>query len=313
MKRSLKSDQFWLCASLISFGVFYLTFTWKTTKNIDSVITNSLFWGAIFLLLWRRRDRLIFDREIISSLSGLLLIALLIVKSLSLYSFESLLFIYLAPFIALFGITLIISGIKNIKQYWLELFFAGFLFIPPSFLGLWFNTSISTVTAKLSAYLLYYFGFNVTSQGIKVLLHLPNQGNFLAQVNYRCTGILMMGLMLKLALLLVSFVWMKWWQRVWFPFAALAIGFFLGVIRVSILTLAVPDPSLFDYWHGSEGTQIFSTLSIIIFFCFCYPVLKEPKPRDFFKKQDRVSNVPILTTNLETEKRENTQRAYRDN
>jgi cyanoexosortase A len=312
MKRSLKSKQFWFYASLISLAVFYLTFTWKTTKNVDFIVTSSVFWVAIFLLLWRRRDRLILASDFISSFVGLLLIALVLIKSLTLYWFESNLFVYLASFIAFFGIALIAFGIKNIKQYWLELFFSGFLFIPPSFFGFWFNAQISTLTTKVSAYLLYYLGFNTTSQGVQILLHLPNRGNFIATVDYFCTGILMMALMLKLALLSISFFPMKWWQRFWFPLAAIAIGFFLGVIRVSILTLALPDRSSFAYWHGTEGAQIFSTLSIIIFFLLCYPTLNQQKSKNL-SEQHRVNSASILTTSLTTERCETARRYSSDN
>ena len=47
-------------------------------------------------------------------------------------------------------------------------------------------------------------------------------------------------------------------------------GFFSGVIRVCILTLAVPNPAKFDYWHGNSGSQIFSTFAVCIFAGFCY-------------------------------------------
>ena len=104
MKRSLKSDQFWLCASLISFAVFYLTLTWKTTENTDSVITNFLFWGAIFLLLWRRRDRLNLRSDFFSTTFGLSLLAIVLVKSVSLFWFESSFFLPLTPF---FGFALL--------------------------------------------------------------------------------------------------------------------------------------------------------------------------------------------------------------
>jgi cyanoexosortase A len=299
MQLSLKSERFWLGSILVSFIFFYLSLIWKLTGDLDLIVTDLLFWVAILALLYRRRDRLIFNSDPISTFLGLLLIGLVLVKSPTLYWFESNLFVYCAPFVALFGIALIASGIKNLKQYWVELFFSGFLFIPPTFFGFWFNDRISALTAKFSAYLLYYLGFNTTSRGIDIWLNLPDRGNFVAKVDYFCTGILMMGLMLKLALLLVSFFPMKWLQCFWLPLAALAIGFFLGVIRVSILTLAVPDPDRFAFWHGTEGAQIFSTLSIIIFFFFCYPVLK---------KHNRVNSQTMLTTNLRTDKRETARR-----
>ena len=54
---------------------------------------------------------------------------------------------------------------------------------------------------------------------------------------------------------------------------SITIGFVLGVIRVCIMTLMIPEQVTFDYWHGAEGSQIFSTVAIMIFSGFAYWVL----------------------------------------
>ncbi len=274
MRLLLKNDKFWMFSSLISFAILYLNLTWKTTADIDRITTDSLFWGAILWLLWRRRDKLSLNSDLVSTFLGLLLIVLVLFKSISLFEFESTL-IPLIPCFAALGLALLASGFQGLCQYWRELFFAWFLFFPTGVIGHFSDRilHITILNAKFATYFLYYFGFDVASQGNEVLLSLPQMGNFKAIVDYPCAGVPMILLMLKLSLLLVTFFPLKKAQRLWLPSVALGIGFFLGVIRVCILTLAIPNPAQFEYWHGSNGSQIFSTLAILIFSFFCYFVL----------------------------------------
>ncbi len=233
MKPLLKSDKFWLFSILISFAIFHLNVTWKVTGDPNRLTIDLFFWAAILFLLWRRRDRLRVDSDLASAFFGLLLIVLVLVKTISLFWFESSLLKF-APFVAVLGIALLASGFKGLRQYWLELLFSCLMFFPTSGLELLMDSQfqISILTAKSSAYLLYYLGFNTATQSNEVLVSLPQGGNVRALVDYQCTGVPMMLLMLKLSLLLESFFPIKWLERVWFPMAAVGLGFFLGVIRV---------------------------------------------------------------------------------
>ena len=292
MKLLLKHDKFWMFSSLISLSILYLNLTWKTTGDIDRITTDSLFWAAILWLLWRRRDRLSLDSDLFSTFLGLLLIVLVLFKSISLFEFESTL-IPLIPFFAALGLALTASGFKSLRQYWRELFFAWFLFFPTGIIGYFLDRilHITVLNAKFATYFLYYFGFNVASQGNEVLLSLPQIGNFKAIVDYPCAGVPMILLMLKLSLLLVTFFPLKKAQRIWLPLVAVGIGFFLGVIRVCILTLAIPNPARFEYWHGSNGSQIFSTLAILIFSFFCHSVLKQQNLLNPSQHQQKTRNL----------------------
>ncbi|MGK7894062.1 MAG: archaeosortase/exosortase family protein, partial [Xenococcus sp. (in: cyanobacteria)] len=126
------------------------------------------------------------------------------------------------------------------------------------------------LNAEFASYVLYYLGFQVTNQGNELLLSLPNLGEYKAIVDYPCAGVPMIILMLKLSLLLVSFFPVGKSQRFAIPLVSILIGFLLGVVRVCILTLVMPEQTRFDYWHGSSGSQIFSTLAIIIFSSYAY-------------------------------------------
>ena len=270
-KKISNYHKFWLSSSLIGIAALYLILMWKTTGDIDQLTTDSLFWGAIFWLLWRKKDNLDYRSDPLSSFIGLLLLGLILSKALSLFWFESIL-LPILPISAAIALCLMASGLKGLGQYFQELFFVWFLFFPTGVIGLFIDgvVHISVLNAKLATYFLYYVGFNVASQGNQVLLSLPEAGNVEAIVDYPCAGVPMILLMLKLSLLLVSLITLSSKQKILIPIFSIGLGFFLGVIRVCILTLSIPNPTQFDYWHGAQGSQIFSTLAIVIFAGFCY-------------------------------------------
>ena len=280
-----RNNIFWLLISLAGLGIFYLNLIWKTTENIDQLTTNILFYGAIFWLLWKRKEKVNIQSDLFSSFIGLSLLIIIIIKAISLFDFESNL-LSLIPFFAGLSLALIASGFKGLGQYGQELFFAWFLFFPTGVIGNFIDNivRITVLNAKFATYFLYYLGFNVTNRGNEVLLSLPNLGEYKAIVDYPCAGVPMILLMLKLSLLLVSFFPVEKSQRFSIPMVSIAIGFFLGVVRVCILTLVIPEQATFDYWHGTEGSQIFSTLAIMIFSGFAYWLLNrdgllDPSPK----------------------------------
>lgn len=264
----------WAAISVISLGILYFNLIWKTTVNSDRLITELLFYSAICALLWRRKDTLVFKSDWSSGI-GLFAITILAIKTITLYSFEATL-IPLIPFLGTISLALITSGIKGITQYKKELFFAWFLFFPTGVIGHFIDNliKITVLNAKFATYILYYVGFDVANQGDRVILDLSEIGRFTAIVDYPCAGVPMILLMLKLSLLLVCFFPFTKQQKMIIPSVSVIIGFTLGVIRVCILTLLIPQPAKFDYWHGSSGDQIFSTLAILIFAGFAYWMLE---------------------------------------
>ncbi len=271
MKINPHLDKLFFFICLLNTGIFYLTISWQFTKNWDRVITDSLFFGAIFYILWQRQNQIQFKRNLLFSLIGTSLITIVIIKSLTLFSFEDKL-IFLIPFLLLLGFCLLTSGFYGIFQYRGELFLSAVLFFPEEVLGIFLEklVSVTVLNAKVATYLLYYLGFNVTSQDNKILLFLPEVGSFQAIVNYSCSGMPMIILLLKLAFLLIFLFPFNKKQILLIPLLSIWLGFTLGVIRVCILTLLIHQPTNFDYWHGDDGAQIFSTLAMIIFSLFAY-------------------------------------------
>lgn len=292
MKLSSKSDKFWLFSSLVSSAVIYLNLVWKSTESIDRLSTESLFWVAILWLLWRRRDKLKLKSNVFATVLGSVLLILTLFKGFSLFWFESKLICFL-PFMITLGLALIASGFKGLKQYWQELFFAGFLFFPVSTI-IDKLINITVLNAKISSFLLHYVGFNVGSQSNEIFLYLPDLGKFTAIVGYSCTGLSMMVLMLRLSLLLIAFFPLPKKEHILIPLESVGIGFGVGVIRVCILTLLLPEQAKFDYWHGSDGAQIFSTIGIVLFSFFCHFVLTKYNLLDSTQKTE-VTEVAEVT------------------
>ncbi|GAB4534775.1 MAG: hypothetical protein Tsb0014_21200 [Pleurocapsa sp.] len=310
IKISRLDDRLWFFFSLIGFGVLYLNLTWKTTENIDLVTTSCLFWAAIIWLFWQKcdtetssqclsrshyQDRINCNSDPVSSFIGLFLLGVVLFKTLSLFWFESAL-LFLLPCLFTVSLILIFFGIKNILKYAKELFFAGFLFFPTAqFESVIQNlTKVTVIIAKLASYLLYYFGFDVVSQGNQVLLSIPDRGEFRAIVNYPCAGLPMVMLNLKLALLLISIFSLPRIHRILAPLISVGIGLILGTIRVSIMTLAIPNPARFDYWHGTDGSQIFSTIGMALVFTYWYWVMQQQETsndNDTYSKTKDLSNV----------------------
>jgi len=276
IKNSFKDDRLWLFSSLISLAVLYLGLIWRTTADIDRLTTDCLFWGVILWLLWQKKDDRKYSSDPVSSFVGLLLLGSILSKTITLFSFESSL-LPLLPIAWAFSLSLIASGFKGLNQYHRELFFTWFLFFPTGVIGNFVDSiiHITIINAKVSTYLLYYLGFNVKSYNNEVILALPELGKFKAIVDYPCAGVPMILLILKLALLFVSCVSLSKSKQIFLPIFSIVLGFLLGVIRVCILTLSIPNQAQFEYWHGAQGSQIFSTLAIAIFSGCCYWILQQ--------------------------------------
>lgn len=274
--RALKSDRLWLFYALAGVAFFYLSLIWKASSNIDHITTDLAFWSAILWLLWKKKDRLRHYYDPYSSFIGLLFLTVVLSRTLFLFEFEAI-FLSFVPVCAMLPILLIASGFRGLSQYGRELFFTLLLFFPTGALGFFLDDifQITILNAKVATYFLYYIGFNTTSQGNQVILSLPELGTFKAIVNFSCAGIPMILLMLKLALIFISCISLSKKQQVLIPAFSLGLGFLLGVIRVCLLTLLIPNRVQFDYWHGNQGSQIFSTAAIIIFSGFCYWILEK--------------------------------------
>jgi len=235
----------------------HLTLSFKTGGS-DRQITSGLFWSTAAYLIWERQDKLEFQSGLVASLLGALLLSLLLLKS-SGYSEESFLIGY--PFIAGIALALIAAGFRGLRTYWRELVLLFFSGIPEVLLTK--LTDPAPLTAHFASSILWYSGFAVTQRGI--YLDLPGGS---VEVYSGCSGAVAMTQLLGMSvlfLMLLPLPW-KWFQKLILPVAAVAIGFIVNALRVSLMAILGSQKQMeaFEYWHSGSGSLVFSAIGTFL-------------------------------------------------
>lgn len=263
----LKYPQFWLLGIAAGYIAIHLTLIWKA-DNSSLLGTSFLCWAAISSLVWEKRQSLNLESGIFSSFFGLSLIALLLIKSISLTSLGG--FLYLSPAIFGFGLALLASGFKGLKQYRGELLVLSSISLPKVLpLSL---IDISLLTAKFASLILWYTGFEVARNG--VYIYLPTGS---VEVYPGCSGLELIFQMLTLALLFLLMFPQKGKQKIIVPIIAATLGFVVNGVRVALMAVLVAQghKEAFDYWHQGDGSLIFSLIAVLLFGLFCWFSLRK--------------------------------------
>ncbi len=252
-----------------------LTLTWRTDE-VDHLGMTILFCLAIATLIQERKETLIFKSSVLPTILGFLLVAWLLLYSLSTPEAYSD-FVRIYPFVAGIGLALIASGFNGLRQFWKELTILFFLGIPRVIVSS--TIDISPITAKFSSFLLWYGGFEVTLDG--VFIRLPGGA---VEVYEGCSGLESMSYLLGLSVITLMMFPMLNIKRILLPLVAIATGFFVNGIRVSLMAVlaASQNKPAFDYWHEGDGSMLFAVGAVLIFGFICF----------FFMKQ---SSKPSLT------------------
>jgi cyanoexosortase A len=261
------SFDYWLAATSGS-GLIYLhlLLTWKFTNNLDQLLLSLIFWGTIVRLLWQKRTSLTIRSGWLSRTIGSLLMGLLLSKSMSLFPSESE-FIRLFPGFAGLALALVTTGWK-LSLYRRELAIVVLLMLPPGLLGrileLTIGSSIQTIIAQSAAFVMHYFGVNLIVQDITIFFKTGA-----VKVEYACTGIPIWILLLQLSGLMIIGLRLKHTERISMLIIATGLTWALATIRVVIMAAVMTQPASFQYWHGTAGGQIFSTIAIVLFALCC--------------------------------------------
>ncbi|MBF2067341.1 MAG: cyanoexosortase A [Calothrix sp. C42_A2020_038] len=262
-----KCPEFWLLATAVGCIAIHLTLVWKVdSSNLLSI--SLLFWASVSCLIWERRTSLYLHSGIISSLVGLLILILLLVKVASMSVYGNFL-CFLPP---LFGISLALlsSGFQGLKQYRKE-FLVLFAFCIISILpGI--STDISPLTAKFAAFVLWYSGSEVVRSGENIYLQTGS-----VEVYQGCSGIELICQMLGIGILFLSLFPLKLWQKILVPTVSAIIGFIVNGMRVVLMAnlVASNQKELFDYWHVGDGSLIFSFIAVLILGLLCWFILRQ--------------------------------------
>lgn len=272
----MKSDNFFklltnskFCLLGIGVGLIAIHLTSVLHTGDDNLLSTSiLFWSAVCSLLSKKRNELNLKSDFIGSFLGIFLITIVLLKSKSLANFDF--FIRLSPLLSALSLALIASGIKGLKQYWQELFILCFLIPHSGFLSQLLD--ISKLTAKFAASLLWYLGFEVSRQGVTIVLHTGS-----VEVNPGCSGYSSIVQLLGIAVIFLAMFTTTLTQKFIVPIVAVILGFIVNVARVAIMAVLVSysNHKAFLYWHNEDGSLIFSVISVLLFGLFCFFILQQ--------------------------------------
>lgn len=258
---------------LLGIGASLIAIQLSVTSRIDSSNifgTSLVFLAAVSSLIWDKRDKLTLESGILSSFCGLLVISLIYI--LGLFTINSTFLWYLAPLVSAFGLALLASGFKGLKQYKGELFallcFAASIVLPK------FIFDISPLTAKFTAFVLWCGGFKFTLLG--KIIYTSTGG---IEVYAGCSGIELVIQMLGFAVIFILMFNLNLKQKIITFIVAPLIGFIVNGFRVALMALIVAygDQQSFKYWHDGDGSLIFSTIAVVLFGLFCWLLLWSQK------------------------------------
>jgi cyanoexosortase A len=278
--KQLKYPELWLLGIGAGLIAIHLTLTWKS-DNSSLLGMSFLFWAAISSQIWEKRHSLNLESGIFSSFLGLLLIGLILLKSASLTSFG--VFLYITPFIIAVSLALLASGFKGLTQYKGELI-ALFCLVAPKVIPSFLTNSISSLTAKFAAFLLWYTGSSVVLSGN--IIYLPTGS---VEVFSGCSGVEQIFQMLGLAILFLLMFPQNQKQKILVPIVAIFLGFIINSLRVSLMAILVAkqQQEAFKYWHDGDGSLVFSTIAVLLFGVFCWFLME----RSLTNKKDSMESI----------------------
>lgn len=262
----IRNSEFLLMGIGASLTAIHLSLYWRYKDSVSFVLCF-LFLATIYSQIKEKRCSLKLESGFISSLLGLLMIVLIYINSI--YQLNLGILLSFSPFIAAFALALIASGFKGLKQYWIELltilFFSLRTWIPSIN-----KIDISPITAKFSAMLLWYTGFNVSRSGLTISLPTGS-----VEVYHGCSGIVLILDTLSLGILFLFMFDLNLKQKILVPSVAAILAFIINSIRVCLMAVLVAqgDQQAFKYWHDGDGSLVFSMITAFIFCCFCWYLL----------------------------------------
>ena len=252
--------KFWLLGIAGGSIALHLSLSQQFGRS-DWLSCSLLFWVTVVFLMWQKRDGLNLKSDAFSSFAGMAILALVLYRSVRL--FEGDFFLRIFPLVSLVAWGLFASGIQGLKQYYRELFLLAFLAIPWEFIYLF---DLSLATAKFSTFILWGLGFEVTRQGVWVILPAGS-----IEVYDGCSGVRTIFQLLGLSWIVGTIVPTTWKQKIFLPIVAILIGFTVNGVRVALMAvlLALSDIDGFTYWHVGNGSLIFSAIAVLVFACIC--------------------------------------------
>lgn len=274
--------------SLIILGLIfaiYLMIYWRCRGDINRVFVLGIICACFFFKFYQKQNEISFSSSLWSRLVGLLLIFIPLVRArFVLFVEEGDYFQYLSLVfcvISVIGYIILVSDFKGLKKLNKELlFFSVTSTLLPLIRQLVVvqttskHNFLSVISAKVSAFFLWYLGFTPTNQGSLIEV---NGG--VVDVNIGCTGWALFIILAQLSCCTL-FLFRSSLKNPFFPFLlSLLISFILSIIRIIIMALVVKDKVAFHHWHDGEGSALFTSVGMILFWGIIF--LKLPSGLSF--------------------------------
>ncbi|HEY9617004.1 MAG TPA: cyanoexosortase A [Microcoleaceae cyanobacterium] len=261
----LQEPRFWFLSSAAAFAALHLTLV-NRTGNSELLTTSLLFWVVVASLIWEQRHSLTFHGNLVTGAIGATLVGMTLLRSAALPDAST--FLHLLPFVCFLGLALLASGLDGLRQYWKEILIFGLLAIQPVLEIFLQAINLSHLTAMTAAFLLKYMGFIVERDGI--FLNMPTGR---VEVYDACSGIQSTLQMLNISVLfLMMFPLRTRLHRILCLSVGVLIGYLVNALRVALMAILVAfsNRQAFEYWHGGDGSLIFSALAVALFGGFCW-------------------------------------------
>ncbi len=241
----------------VSLIIIHLVLVIKSEEN-DLLSGSILLWTTVSYLIWEKRKNLILKSDVFSSFLGVFIISLVLIKSSQLVGED--IFLRISPFLSLLGVALLGCGWKQLKQFSHELWLFGFLAFPWE--SIYLFVDLSLLTAKFSAFILWLLGFEVSRQGVLVILPTGS-----IEVYNGCSGLRQMVQLLGIGLIFLALIPTNLKQKILVSITAILIGFMVNGIRVALMAIliALGNEDGFKYWHTGDGSLIFSLIAVVSF------------------------------------------------
>lgn len=271
--KSLKTSKLLLLGIAVGLIAIHLNITFKSGQTDDYWGNFVLFLSAVSYLVWERRKTLSLETGVISSFLGTLLIAWVLLKSITIVGDDPIIRVF--PLISALGLALLASGFQGLKQYWQELLI--FCFLAPSTGLLSALIDISPLTAKFANFLLVHLGVQVSLQGVNIIMPTGS-----VKVYPGCSGMEPILSLLGLAVLFLAMFPTDWSKKIIVPVMAIFVAFVVNGFRVALMAILVAfsNEKTFDFWHTGDGSLIFAMISVLIFGLFCLYLLRVDKPEN---------------------------------
>lgn len=253
----------------------------RYTQDFNDLCLQAVIVAGLLWQVYQKQSQLTIEKDLPGHLLGILLILLLLLRAKYIFLTEASVFGYFVSWFSLMGYILLLAGFKGLRLFRKEMLIGVALtLINPVLSGISFylerteQFSVTVISAKLTSFLLWYIGFDASHQGQVVYV---NDGAI--DIYLGCTGIPLFLELLKFSLLIILL----------FPFLCRNLSLLLIVpailslifstIRLAVMAIVVNNTEVFQFWHGPEGSNLFLTIAMLLFFGIIF--LTAPPPPEY--------------------------------